>query len=208
MLDKLADRLRGARGVRAPHARPAVRIRRRRARARARSADRGRRRRGAPARHDRRQDHPAGARRAGAVEGPQRPRFAAVDRADAGRRAGGDLRHRRRGRHQCGAVRRGHPRQQAPRHCRPRSRPSASGRPPACSAIPIRARRRAHDRRHRGRRPARPHARFGGLSAGPRFPVPRPGARCARPARSRRCCSGEFTDRRLLAQPGARAARS
>ncbi len=36
---------------------------------------------------------------------------------------------------------------------------------PACSATPIRARRRAHDGRHRGRRPARPHARFGGLSA-------------------------------------------
>ena len=123
---------------------------------------------------------PAGARRAGAVEGPRRPRLAAVDRADARRDSGGDLRHRRRRRQQRGAVRRGHPRQPAPRRSRRRSRRSAASRPPPCSPVPIRARTRAHDHWHRGRRPARPHARFGGLSARPRFPVPGPGGRCAR----------------------------
>ena len=95
----------------------------------------------------------------------ERHGFAAVHRADAGRRPGGDLRHRRRGRQQRGAVRRGDPRATSTRRSPPRSRRSASARPPACSATPIRARPRVHDRRHRGRRPARPHARVGGLSA-------------------------------------------
>ncbi len=86
------------------------------------------------------------------------------------------------GRHQRGAVRRGDPCQQAPRYRHCARGVSASGRRPACSAIPIRAHLRAHDSRHRGRRPARPHARFGGLPARAGFPVPRPGARCARRA--------------------------
>ena len=49
---------------------------------------RRRRRRGAPAGHARGEDAAAGARRAGAVEGARRARFAAVDRADAEGRAG------------------------------------------------------------------------------------------------------------------------
>ena len=79
----------------------------------------------------------ARARRAGAVEGAQRPRFAAVHRADAGRRSGGDVRHRRGRRDQCGAVRRGHPRQQASGdRRRTRRLPRAADRR-TCSRIPI-----------------------------------------------------------------------
>ena len=114
-LDKLAHPLRNARGLRAPHARPAVRIRRRRRRPRPRSDHRRRRRRGPSTRHDGLQDHAAGARRAGAVEGAQRPGFAAVDRADAGRHPGRHVRHRRRRRHQRRAGGGRHPRQQASR---------------------------------------------------------------------------------------------
>ena len=64
--------------------------------ARPRSHHRRRRRRGPSARHDGRQDHPARARRAGAVEDAERARFAALDRADAGGRAGRHVRDRRR----------------------------------------------------------------------------------------------------------------
>src|SRR5262249_37643663 len=94
----------------------------------------------APAGHDGRQDAPAGARGAGAVEVARRPRLAPVDRADALRGPGGDLRHRRRGRQQRRPVRRGHSRQQAPRaRRRPRrlSRAANRGRPrPPRSAHP------------------------------------------------------------------------
>ena len=76
---------------------------------------------------------------------------------------------------------------------------SRTRRPPACSAIPIRARLRAHDGRHRGRRPARPHARFGGLPARTGFPVPGPGAR-APAGQVAPLLQGAFTDRRLLAR--------
>ena len=52
---------------------------------------RRRRRRGAPARHARREDDGARARRAGAVEISARRGFAAVDRADADRHPGRDF---------------------------------------------------------------------------------------------------------------------
>ena len=71
----------------------------------------------------------AGARRAGAVEGAERPRFAAVDRADAGRRAGGDVRDRQRRRVECGAVRRGDAGRRSSRPSPRHSRRSGSGRP-------------------------------------------------------------------------------
>src|SRR5580658_1326225 len=48
-----------------------------------------------------------------------------------------------------------------------RSQLFATPRRRASSAIPIRARTRAHDRRHCGRRPARPHAGVGRLPPGP-----------------------------------------
>ena len=54
----------------------------------------------------RRQDLAAGARRAGAVEGAERPRLAALDRADAGRHPGRHARDRRGRRDQRRAARR------------------------------------------------------------------------------------------------------
>ena len=110
--------VRGARGLRASHARPAVRVRRHRARSRARGHHRRRRRRRSPARHDGGEDLAAGARRAGAVEGAERPRLAAVDRADAGRHSGRHARDRRRRRDQRGTARRRDPREQTPRRAR------------------------------------------------------------------------------------------
>src|SRR5437588_11248031 len=107
--------LRGARRVRPPHARPAVRIRLRSARAGPRSADRRRGRCGASAGHDGRQDPPAGARGAGAVEIARGTRLAAVDRADAGRSSGRNVRDRSGRRRQRSALRRRHPRQPPPR---------------------------------------------------------------------------------------------
>ena len=45
--------------------------------------------------HDGLEDHAAGARRSGAVEGAERPGLTAVHRADAGRHSGGHVRDRR-----------------------------------------------------------------------------------------------------------------
>ena len=74
------------------------------------------RRRRALAGHDGRQDAAAGDRRAGAVEGAARHRFAAFDRADAARRSGRDDGDRRR--RQCGAVCRAHRRARATQRLR------------------------------------------------------------------------------------------
>src|SRR6185312_15737074 len=106
---------RGAGGVRPPHARPPLRIRLGRALPRVGGPHRRCRRRGASARHDRRQDESAGPRRSGAVESAERPRFPALDRADAGGGAGRHLRDRQRGRCQRRALRRGHPGRQTSR---------------------------------------------------------------------------------------------
>src|SRR6185437_13095314 len=98
-----------------PHARPPLRIRLGRALPRVGGPHRRCRRRGASARHDRRQDESAGPRRSGAVESAERPRFPALDRADAGGGAGRHLRDRQRGRCQRRALRRGHPGRQTSR---------------------------------------------------------------------------------------------
>ena len=185
-LDKLGVALRNARRLRAPHARPAVRIRRDRAAARHRSHHRRRRRRRPSTRHDGVQDHAAGARRAGAVEDAERSRFAAVDRADAGGHSGRHVRDRRRGRHERRARRRRHPRQQASRDRRgaqeiPRR---ADGQEVLEAAIPTVHGSPQDDHRHRRRRPARAHDGARRLSARLRVPVPRSrGAHARRPGR-------------------------
>ena len=100
-------------------------------------------------------------------------------------------------------LRRRDPRQQAPGHRQrswslPRHSQTASVLDQSRSAHAA-----AHDRRHRGRRPARPHARFGRLSAGPGFPVPGSGRAMPRPASVAPVLHGAFTDRELLDAPGA-----
>ena len=171
--------------LRPPHARPAVRIRVHGAEPRHRSHRRRSRRRGPSTRHGRLQDHVAGARRSGAVEGAQRPRFAAVHRADARGNSRGHVRHRRGGRHQCGPRGGRHPREQA------------SGNRRGTQEIPCRADRQGSrapgpsrsrcDHRNRRRRTARAHDGPRGLSTGPRLPVSRQGRADARAARSARC---------------------
>ena len=156
---------------------------------------RRRRRRCPPAGHVRGQDLAARARRAGAVEGAERPRLAALDRADAGRHSGrhaGDRRGRRDQRRAAGRV---DPRQRATRRSARRSTRSARRRPTRSSPSPTRAARRSphEDRRHRCG-PARTHAGPGGLSAGACSSASSTRARTRPAARSRRSCTGAFDD--------------
>ena len=89
----------------APHARPALRVRRDGRVARPAGDHRGRGRGRAPARHDRVEDAPAGARRPGRVEGAAGARLAALDRADARGSPRRDARDRPRRSRQRGAAR-------------------------------------------------------------------------------------------------------
>ena len=135
--------------------------------ARARSDHRGRGWRGTSARHDGREDFAARARRTGAIEGAQRPRLPAVDRADAGRQCRATFAIGVAGATNAALARRRHSRQQASRH-----RHSARGIPPArrpqacLQPRPDAARLPQHEGRHHRRGPARAHAGAGGLSAG------------------------------------------
>ena len=101
-------------------------------------------------------------------------------------------------------ARRLHPRQQTRTPRARRSMPSANGRPQACSRIPTRARRAAHDHRHRGRRPVRPHARIGRLSA-------RGSTSCSwirrRDAAGRGTCAASATALSMIAAPAHELAR-
>ena len=100
-------------------------------------------------------------------------------------------------------VRRRDPRQQAPRQSPPRSSASARGRPPACSSNPD---PRATPRMTVGvvgRRPARPHARSGGLSARDWTSCSSTAPPTRRPASVAPLLHGAFTDARA-----ARAARA
>ena len=124
----------------------------------------------------------------------ERPRLAAVDRADAGGRAGRHARDRRGGRDQRGAAR--GRRSCANQHPQIRAAldafRAAADRQGARAAGPARAARPRHEDRHHRRRPARTHAGPRGLSAGAAIPVPRlerglagrPGRRRSSPARS------------------------
>ena len=131
---------------------------------------RRRRRRRAPARHDRRHDAPARARRADRIEGPRRPGQPLFDRPDAGGRSGRHACHRPLRRDQRRALSpppswrcpttRSPPNSTAGAWTRPR--PSTSSRNPTmpdrhgCAAAGA-----GHDRRHSRRRSARPHAGAG-----------------------------------------------
>ena len=152
---RTGDSVRDARRFGAPHARRDVRIRRVSGRARHCGDYRRRRRCGAPAGHDGREDAAAGHRRAGAVEGAARHRFAALDRTDAAGRSGRDDGDRRR--RQRGVAGRAHRRARRRRRSR-RGSPSTLRR---CTTPLPPARRsergaRSNHRRHR-RRPTRPH---------------------------------------------------
>ena len=160
-----------------------------RARARPRSHHRRRRRRGPSARHD----------------GRRRPRCrcsacrCSRRRSTASTRCSRSCRCRRafrsprspsawRARRNAALFAAADPREQASRRSRAaleqfRARADRQ----ACSQNPDPAARRdpRHDHRHRRRRPARPHARAGGLSARARLPVPRSGrGRARRPGRA------------------------
>src|SRR5471030_1328184 len=104
--------------VRAPDAGVDGRIRVDRRGPRAAGDHRGRGRRGTPARHGGVADGAAGDRRPRAERRAQRPRLAAIDRADAERRAGGDGRDRAVGRRQRRPARRRDPRDVASRTAR------------------------------------------------------------------------------------------
>ena len=188
---------RGARRLGAPHPGPAVRICRDRAR---RAASQVIIAGAGGAAHlpgmMRGQDVAARARRAGAVEGAERHRLAALDRADAGRHPG---RRRWPSARPARPTRRCWPRRSSankhPRSAR-RSTRSAPRRPTRSSPSPTRAARRSrHEDRHPRRGPARPHAGAGGLSARRRVPVPRPAAPMRPAARSPRSSRARSTIR-------------
>ena len=85
---------------------------------------------GAPARHDRLQDHDPGARRSGAIASPRGAGFALLHRADAQGHPGGDVRHRRSRRGQRGPLRR-EPARHRRRGARPQARASIAS---ACAS--------------------------------------------------------------------------
>ena len=151
----------------------------------------------------------AGDRRAGAERGAERPRLAAVDRADAEGRAGGDGRHRRGRRRQRRAARGRHSRHargpscatQAARRYRDEHCGRASRADATSLAMHDLQRRNPHPilpgchHRRARRRPARPHVRD--RRAPPRLPRPHALARARhadRPGRRRR-------DRRVVRRP-------
>ena len=120
--DAVLDRVRVPheclRRFRTPHTGLDGRIRNDGGGARPRSDHRRGRRRRAPAGDGRRADGAAGDWRAGAEQGAQRPRLAAVDRPDAEGRPGGDGRDRRVRRRQRRAARNRHPVELTPRPAR------------------------------------------------------------------------------------------
>ena len=169
------------------------------------------RRRRASARHDRRQDRAAGARRAGAIQGlsgldsllsiVQMPAGIPVATFAIGA-AGAD---------QCGVVRRRHRRQQARRRRTRRSMAFRAGadRTP-CWPSPIRdslEHPRTDDHRRARRRPARAHAGAGRLSARAAIFCSSTATRGTPGAQVAPIAVGEFTDASLLAAAGRSAAR-
>jgi hypothetical protein len=117
ILERARRAARDAHRLGASHARPDVRLCRGGGGARPARDHRRRRRRRASAGHDRGQDAPAGARRAGPERRALGARFAPVDRADAEGRAGrhaGDRRRRARRTRPC-----------SPRRCWPRPTPTS-----------------------------------------------------------------------------------
>ncbi len=187
-LDALAGAVREAGRLGAPHPRPALRVRRGGGEPRP-AGDRGRCRRGGPSPgHDRGQDHAAGARRAGRVEGAAGDGLAALDRADARRHPGGDAGHRPGRRGERGAARR---RDRGPDGCgrgraparlprrRRRRRCSTLPTPPRDLVLDASQARRDARRVHR-RWAAGADARAGRDSARAPLSLPRPGGRCLR----------------------------
>ena len=190
-LDALGVGYDSAHRLGAPHAGPALCLRQGRQGGRLQGDHRGRRRRRAPARHDRRDDHAAGVRRAGRIEGAVRASIRSI-RSCRCRRA-------------CRSAR---SRSARPAPSMPRCSPRACWRSPIAalatrleawrkrqteavaerrrrgrgvSAHAPAARARRHHR-HSRRRPARPHAGAGGGAA--RLQVPRalPRAAIRRPS--------------------------